>query len=321
MNIVILTVRLITKTKLDKKGFAKKAEEGMRNRGLILIKMIPYDPDTTLYFWTQQCFLIATISCSLAFVIINAKFNGKLSILSSMIFALIPIIEILPPVFVWYEYNTVSNLAVDPVQWVSISLIVSASLKLLNHVITIFLLMRTEKSGERSMLTKIFKIIVEHKILHSFFLKAFEVMLVYFYFSRFLVHGSPVSNSTYISLLCSFVTYLPKMIKVMMQVLNKLLKTGCVKENIDFAENQKVIQQKGSDYAWAPIAQGALTVLLTVSKFSIVLCVFVIYVNDYIIDFCIEVDQKHKMNDSICAQVDDNSLSVKQINNFSFNIF
>ena len=153
---------------------------------LNLIKMIPYDPDTTFYFWTQQCFLIATLSCSLAFVIVNSKFSGKLSIFSALIFALIPIIEILPPVFVWYEYNTVSTLAVDPVHWVSISLIICASMKLLSHMITIFLLMRTEKSGEIKMLTKLFKLIVEHKILDSFFLKAFEVMLVYFYFSRFL---------------------------------------------------------------------------------------------------------------------------------------
>ena len=56
---------------------------------------------------------------------------------------------------------------------------------------------------------------------------------------------------------------------MMMLVLNILLKTGCVKENIDFAENQKMIEQKAADHFCAPVAQGALTILLAFTQLSL----------------------------------------------------
>jgi hypothetical protein len=124
--------------------------------------------------------------------------------------AVLPLIDILPPVFVWYEYNTVTTLAVDPLGWVSAFLIIVALIKLFNHVASLILVFKKNEIKEENILVISFKILVEHKIIDDFFLKAIDFWLVYFYFSRFLVHGTPVSDATYVSIICTFIVKVRK---------------------------------------------------------------------------------------------------------------
>ena len=68
-----------------------------------------------------------------------------MSILSSAFLAALPLIDILPPVFVWYEYNTVTTLAIDPLSWVSAFLIIGAFIKLFNHVASLILVLKKDE--------------------------------------------------------------------------------------------------------------------------------------------------------------------------------
>ena len=179
-------VQLTSKKSFNKTEFAEKLEQFMLKSDLAILSVIPYQPDTKGYFWTQQIFLYIALSFTCLFVFYNTRKFGKLSILSSAFLAALPLIDILTPVFVWYEYNTDTTLAVDPLSWVSAFLIIGAFTKLFNHVASLILVLKKEEIKEDNNLVISFKILVEHKILDDFFLKAIDFWLVYFYFSRFL---------------------------------------------------------------------------------------------------------------------------------------
>jgi hypothetical protein len=179
-------VKLITEKSFNKTEFADTIKKNMKDLFLKPLSVIPYEPDTKAYFWTQQLFLYIAVSFTCLFIFYNTRTFGKLSILSSAFLAVLPLIDILPPVFVWYEYNTVTTLAVDPLSWVSAFLIIGAFIKLFNHVASLILVLKKEEIKEDNILVISFKILVEHKIIDDFFLKAIDFWLVYFYFSRFL---------------------------------------------------------------------------------------------------------------------------------------
>ena len=201
----MITIQLLTKEKFNKTEFAEKTEDNIARRGIKILNLVPNEEETTKYFWTQQIFLMIAIISTCVFSILNTRTLGKLSLLSSLFLSFLPLIEILPPVFVWYEYNTDSTLAVDPVDWVSGMLVLCACIKLLNHVLKLTIVAFKTSKEDETMFIIAYKVLVEYRIIEQFLLKSVDFWLVYFYFSRFLVHGSPVSDSTYVSLLCTFI--------------------------------------------------------------------------------------------------------------------
>ena len=159
----------------------------MKAEGLSILQIIPSEPNNSKYFWTQQFFLVVALCFSTVFIFFNTRTLGKLSVLSSVFLAVVPLLDILPPVFVWYEYNTDPNLAVDPVDWVSSMLVFFAFIKLFNHVATLIIVLRKKKSEDETMFVIFYKVLVEYRILDEFLLKAVDLWLVYFYFARFFL--------------------------------------------------------------------------------------------------------------------------------------
>ena len=181
-----MTLQLITNEIFNKTDFAEKTEAEFLVQGLKILSVVPNEPETAKYFWTQQFFLIVAIIFSTTFIVCNTRSYGKLSVLSSVFLAVVPLIDILPPVFVWYEYNTDPTLSVDPVGWVSAMLIVAALIKLCTHVGTLIIVLKKKENEDNTMIIVLYKVFVEHRIVDEFLLKAVDLWLVYFYFSRFL---------------------------------------------------------------------------------------------------------------------------------------
>jgi hypothetical protein len=93
-------VQLISKNSFNKTEFAETLKQLMAKNTLDILSVIPYQPDTKEYFWTQQLFLYIALSFTCLFIFYNTRTFGKLSILSSAFLAALPLIDILPPVFV-----------------------------------------------------------------------------------------------------------------------------------------------------------------------------------------------------------------------------
>ncbi|CAG5098441.1 Oidioi.mRNA.OKI2018_I69.XSR.g15670.t1.cds [Oikopleura dioica] len=283
----MVTIQLLTKEKFNKTDFAEKTEDNIARRGIKILNLVPKEAETTKYFWTQQIFLIIAIISTCVFSVLNTRTLGKLSLLSTLFLSIVPLIDILPPVFVWYEYNTDSSLAVDPVEWVSGMLVFCAFVKLLNHVLKLTIVAFKTSKEDETMFIIMHKVLVEYRIIDQFLLKAVDFWLVYFYFSRFLVHGSPF-----------------------------ILKAGCLKESLDLAEQQKEIHQTSADCPCAPFAQGIFTLVYRATQVSIFFSTFMIVLNDYVIDFCVEfakgngATENDSMEKWICSQVNNQSLSI-----------
>jgi len=303
-------LQLTTSEVINKTNFAEKTENELIAQGLSILQIIPNEPDNRKYFWTQQFFLVVALCFSTSFIFYNTRTFGKLSVLSSLFLAVVPLIDILPPVFVWYEYNTEPNLAVDPVDWVSSMLVFGAFVKLFNHIVTLIIVLRKDKSEDETMFIILYKVLVEYRILDEFLLKAVDLWLVYFYFARFLVHGSPVSNATYISILCTFLVNLPRIVSLLSKSLQWILNKGCFKDSLELAEEQKMIKQTSADCTCAPFTQGIFTLIYRMTQASILFSSFFILWNDYIIDYCLDYKDDNEMKKWVCSQVDDQSMSI-----------
>ena len=122
-ELLTVTFAFRSKVDIDEDEFAKTLEFALNKRNLALLKIIPYSPETMLYFVVQVCFVSIVGAGGLGLLIVNLLAAGCSTMFHSFAMGLLQVVDIYPDVYSWYEYNTDDKVAVAVNSAVSVFLI------------------------------------------------------------------------------------------------------------------------------------------------------------------------------------------------------
>ena len=218
------------------------------------LKIIPLTEESLIYFITQQIVLILTVFvCILGAVKRyksikstntdeNAGLNSNVKKSENMIqFGLIvfvhfflPILDMVPSVYVWYDYNTSKNLAYDRTRTMSTMLFGFTFLKLVFFMIRIMMLnaefdedvmfgsRRRHKFAKKLLFGG-----VSGGILQFLCVDSLKPLLIYFYFNRYLNPGENVSAAAFGCFILILIKHIHSIIYYLIKFVSKVFCNRC----------------------------------------------------------------------------------------------
>ena len=139
-----------------------------------------------------------------------------------LLFVYLPIIDMYPAVYVWYEYNTNPNLVSDRSETVSKTILLFVGFKVILYVISVLCVTWKESLEKKATKSKsyklLYKLVVQYKPLYAVF-NGIQLCFVYFYFSRYIIPGREIPLSIFINSLFFIFLHLPKLIIYTIKVL------------------------------------------------------------------------------------------------------
>ena len=121
--LLTVTFAFRSKVEIDEEEFSATLEFALNKRNLELLKIIPYTPETMVYFIVQICTVAIVGAGGLGLLIGNIIAGGCSTIFHSLMMGVLQVVDIYPDVYAWYEYNTDDKIAVAVNSYVSIFLI------------------------------------------------------------------------------------------------------------------------------------------------------------------------------------------------------
>ncbi|CBY41270.1 unnamed protein product, partial [Oikopleura dioica] len=294
-NSELLTVTFAFRSKVDvdENEFAKTLEFSLTKRNLELLKIIPFTPETMLYFIVQICSVSIVGAGGLGLLIVNIFAAGCSSVFHSLAVGLLQVVDIYPDVYAWYEYNTDDKIAVAVDSAVSTFLIVFSAIKVICFIVTLFLLFAKDKvdNNEDKCLGKTFSIIVENNLI-NFALGLIQKFLLYFYMGRNMIPGSAVTNAFWLSLLANLILFAAKIIEFFAGFC--FPKCGC-DECLKFhKEHKKLESARGK---CSKFMGGVFLVMQLLA----VICAALEFTQAHIIENCVEINVDTTISDDKSA--------------------
>lgn len=185
------------------------------------LKVIPVKQETMAYFAVQQVVLVVTLSAAMAGTVYRYRSKQTLDTteteaqesrksetwaefsLTVFVHFVLPVLDMLPSVYIWYDYNMSRELTYDQ------STLISAVIFAFVLMKVFFLLMRIvmlnaelndpQMTKSRNMAKKLLFGGVKGGPLQFILIDSFEPFLLYFYFNRYL---APAMSSNFILTSC-----------------------------------------------------------------------------------------------------------------------
>ena len=224
------------------------------------LKIIPKEKGTELYFYVQRAVLVVTFGAFIAGMVrryrtrvrtkteettaekdgLNAETCSKKPESESMtqfilivfVHFFLPVLDLVPSVYVWYDYNTSEELAYDRAASISSMLFAFTFLKVCFFVArTLIINYESDKLfNSKRRLTLAKKLLfggVSGGVLQFLLVDSVKPLLVYFYFNRYVYPGENVSTAAFGCFILLLVKHLHSLIYFFVKIISKLCCLKC----------------------------------------------------------------------------------------------
>ena len=209
------------------------------------MKVIPIKSETVAYFAVQQVVLFATLSAAMAGTV--CRYRTKKSLdetlqskksetgaefsLTVFVHFVLPVVDLLPSVYIWYDYNMSRELTYDQSILISAVIFGFVFLKVGFLLMRIVLLNTELDSPESTKLRELGKKLlfggVKGGPLQFILIDSFEPFLLYFYFNRYIAPGEQVKVSSFGVFAVKLFKYGYKMFYVLAVIISKIFRGAC----------------------------------------------------------------------------------------------
>ncbi|CAG5083940.1 Oidioi.mRNA.OKI2018_I69.PAR.g10505.t1.cds [Oikopleura dioica] len=142
--------------------------------------------------------------------------------MACLLFGLKPVLVVWPSVYLWYEYTTSEDMAVDPDPTVSAFFLGLAYIQLGLHLLTITLILvsqsrdvgRKDDDGQQKKFANsrfwrvVFRLLIQYPIIPEL-LRGINILAIYFYYTRYLFPGQNAHVWNFVYLVATFIFLLP----------------------------------------------------------------------------------------------------------------
>ena len=192
-------IRIINETgplTLNEKEFLNKAvQNSLRAKNFQAFRIVPWLRENDQFSSLQILMLSSAITASAFYVLWNMANFGLKSWMACLLFGLKPVLVVWPSVYLWYEYTTSEDMAVDPDPAVSNFFLALAYIQLILHLLTITLILVSQSGNKTDENQKkfansrfwrvVFRLLIQYPII-SELLRGINILAIYFYYTRYL---------------------------------------------------------------------------------------------------------------------------------------
>jgi len=142
-----------------------------------------------------------------------------------------PVLVVWPSVYLWYQYTTSEDMAVDPDKAVSNFFLSLAYIQLIFHLLTITLILVSQSGYNEDENQKkfassrfwrvVFRLLIQYPIV-SELLRGVNILAIYFYYTRYLFPGQNADVWNFIYLIATFIFLIPGILSAFQAVTIKL---------------------------------------------------------------------------------------------------